>query len=143
MSKPAKFKTAIELKITPRERKYLIQSAKILARMKPREIIDIRDDGKFQFRMWSAGQNLPGGETAGCIARLANLLAETKENAPLFCWGGRIKGYSPVLSKLFFPLCASPGLDYATVTPKRAAYGIIHFLRTGKNLPLSEWKEPI
>lgn len=138
----SKVLTAKQLQITPRERKYLIQSEKILAKQEPGQIVQIKDDGSFRFHMGTAGRRLLVGEecgTEGCIAGLAHLLCITQEGKPLFaaCQGGTISGASDNLFKLFFP--DRTGFLQST-KPKQAAFGIRHFLQTGKHLSLEEWK---
>lgn len=151
MAKKIKSKVAVKylstkaLAITPRERKYLLQSEKILSKMEPEQIIQIKGYGKYQFDMVTAGLVLhkPGTleecGTAGCIAGLANLLAKTQEKKPLFesCYAGRISGNSRALDRLFFPA----GDFYASIKPKQAAHSIRHFLLTGRALNVLEVKE--
>jgi dihydrodipicolinate synthase/N-acetylneuraminate lyase len=138
----AKYLSAKELKITSRERKWLLRAERVLAKMESEQIISIRGDGEYQFDMGTAGAPIRGAScgTAGCIAGLANLLAQTSEGKQLFeiCRRGNVEGHSDALQQLFFPL---PRWNYSNITPKKAAAGVRKFLRTGKHSAWGTWEE--
>lgn len=125
-----KYLSARALGITPAERKWLIRAGEMLLTMKPGEDRQIEGAGFFRFNMANAGERTNCG-TAGCIAGLANLLAETA-GAKLYpvCRGALIEGHSAPLRKLFFP--AHLDVIFSDMRPSSAGKATLHFLRTGR-----------
>jgi hypothetical protein len=134
-----KYKTAKQLKITSGERKWLIETMKVLKTVKTDEVKPI-NGFDLQFDMNVVVKPIDGHfcGAAGCIKGWMGLLSFHAGKQHELDLGRNLKRgdligavddmeNSPVLEGLFYP----DGIDYDTVTSKVAAKAIGSFLTIG------------